>query len=50
MRDTSTPVRTLFLHGLESGPLGAKVIALRADGLDVTAPQLDAGPVAALLR
>jgi hypothetical protein len=50
MRDASTPVRTLFLHGLESGPLGAKVIALRADGLDVTAPQLDAGPVAALLR
>lgn len=45
-----TPVRALFLHGLESGPLGTKVLTLRAEGVDVTAPQLDASQVAALIR
>lgn len=40
----------MYLHGLESGPMGTKVIALRRDGLEVVAPQLDAAPVAALLR
>lgn len=48
--DAHDPVRVLFLHGLESGPLGTKVLTMRAEGLDVTAPQLDAAPTAALLR
>lgn len=50
MRDANAPVRTLFLHGLESGPLGTKVVTLRAAGLDVTAPQLEAAAVQGLLR
>ena len=32
--------RVLFAHGLESGPLGTKVAALRSAGLEVTAPTL----------
>lgn len=32
--------RVLFAHGLESGPLGTKVAALRSAGLEVTAPAL----------
>lgn len=32
--------RVLFLHGLESGPGGDKVVALRAAGLEVDAPDM----------
>ena len=34
-------VRVLFCHGLESGPLGRKVVGLREAGFAVTAPDME---------
>lgn len=39
----------LYLHGLESGPLAAKVLALRDAGFTVHAPALDTAPTQRLL-
>ena len=39
-RARGTP-RVLFLHGLESGPGGDKVVALRGAGIDVVAPDME---------
>lgn len=49
MTDTPRAPRALYLHGLESGPLGTKVITLRAAGFEVVAPQLHTAGVSALL-
>ncbi|MCO4744887.1 MAG: hypothetical protein KC912_08860 [Proteobacteria bacterium] len=38
-----TPIRVLFLHGLEGHPNGSKVIAMREQGLDVRAPDMKMG-------
>jgi predicted esterase YcpF (UPF0227 family) len=35
------PPRVLYVHGLESGPGGYKVVQLRAQGLTVTAPAME---------
>ena len=32
------PVRVVFLHGLESHPNGTKTLGMRAQGLEVVAP------------
>lgn len=37
------PIRVLFLHGLEGHPNGSKVRAMRAQGIDVRAPDLKMG-------
>jgi dienelactone hydrolase len=39
----------LYLHGLESGPLAAKALALRDAGFTVHAPALDTVPAATLV-
>jgi hypothetical protein len=39
----------LYLHGLESGPLAAKALALRDAGFTVHAPALDTAPAQQLL-
>jgi len=43
-------MKLLYLHGLESGPLGTKVRHLQARGFDVHAPQLPTEAVGDLLR
>lgn len=40
----------VYLHGLESGPQAGKVVALRAAGFTVVAPQLDTAAVMELIR
>jgi pimeloyl-ACP methyl ester carboxylesterase len=39
----STPIKVLFVHGLESRPGGTKTRLLRAAGFDVVAPDLEMG-------